>query len=123
VCKLAKEAGLLDVCQSRIGEILSYSPVSPDGSWPCVEARNLIEEIKSPRLERGLGIGKYNQRGAFFRGKGGEQEWELAKKFRGLAEQVRNGWPRTASILDGLADGYEAQAKEWDEQAKRAEYE
>ena len=123
VQKLAQEAGRPGVCDSQIGEILSYSPASPDGSWPCVEVRNLIEEIKSPRLERGLGIGKYNQRGAFFRGKGGEQEWDLAKRFRGLAEQVRNGWPRTASILDGLANGYEAEARQWDEQAKRQEYE
>ncbi|MBE3123970.1 MAG: hypothetical protein IMZ65_04130 [Planctomycetes bacterium] len=120
---LAQEAGRTRVCDSQIGQILSYSPASPDGSWPCVEVRDLIEEVKSPPLEIGLRIGKYNQRGAFFRAKGGEQEWGLAKRFHGLAEQVRSGWPRTAGILDGLAMGYEAEARQWDEQAKREEYE
>jgi len=122
VRKLAQDAGRLLVCDSQIGQILSYAPPSSDGSWPCVEVRNLIEEIQSPKLENGFQIGKYNQRGVVRRGKGGGHEWALAKKYRELAEKVRTMWPRTASILDGLARGYEKEARQWDEQAKRDEY-
>lgn len=122
VRKLAQDAGRLLVCDSQIGQILSYAPPSSDGSWPCVEVRNLIEEIQSPQLENGFRVGKYNQRGVICRGEGGKQEWDLSKKYRELAEKVRTMWPRTASILDGLARGYEKEARQWDEQAKRDEY-
>jgi hypothetical protein len=121
--KLAEEAKQLRVCDSQIGQVLSYAPSSPDGSWPCVEVRNLIEEIQSPGLESGLRVGRYNQRGAFFRDTGGKQEWELAKKYHAIADQVRTQWPRTAAILDGMARGYEEEAKHWDEEAKREEFE
>jgi hypothetical protein len=121
--ELAKEAGRLRVCDTHIGQILSYSPQSADGSWPCVEVRDVIEEVQSAGLENGLRIGKYNQRGVVCRGAGGKQEWDLAKDYRALADKVRNGWPRTASILDGLAKDYESEARHWDEQAKRDEYE
>jgi hypothetical protein len=120
--QLAQEAKRLRVCDIHIGQILSYSPPSPDGSWPCVEVRNVVEEVRSAKLEHGLCIGKHNQRGVVCRGEGGKQEWDLAKQYRALADKVRNGWPRTASILDSLAKGYENEARQWDEEAKRDEY-
>jgi len=120
--ELAKEAGRLPVCDVHIGQILSYSPPSADGSWPSVEVRDVIEEVQSAKLENGFRIGKCNQRGAVWRGEGGKQEWNLAKEYRALADKVRHGWPRTASTLDGLAKDYEAEARDWDEQAKRDEY-
>jgi len=120
---LAKDADRLKVCDIQIGHVLSYSPTSPDGSWPCLEVRDLVEEIRSPELENGLQTGKYNQRGVICRGKGGQQEWDLVKQYRELADKVRNRWPRTAGILGALAKGYENEAKEWDERAKWDEYE
>ena len=121
--RLAMEARRLGICDDRIGKILSYAPASPDGSWPCIEVRDLIEEIQSPEVEDGFRAGKYNQRGVIMRGKGGGQEWELATKYHTFADQVRTRWPRTAAILDCLARGYEGEAKDWDERAKRDEYE
>jgi len=120
---LAQEVGRLGVCDGRIGQILSYAPPSADGSWPCVEVRDLIEEIQSARLERAIVIGTCNQRGVVRRGEGGRQEWDLVNKFRALADKVRNGWPRTARVLDDLAEHYAFTARHWDEQAKRDEYE
>ena len=121
--ELAQDAGRLKVCDIQIGQILSYAPNSPDGTWPCEEVRDLVEEVQSPRMENGLRIGKYNQRGVISRGKGGKKEWDLAEKYRALAEKVRAGWPRTAAVLDSLAKGYEDEARDWDEQAKWDEYE
>jgi hypothetical protein len=113
--KLAQDVGRLKVCDIQIGQILSYAPTSPDGSWPCVELCDVIEEIMSSGLEHGYQVGKYNQRGIVCRGEGGKQEWDLVKQYRELAEKVRNGWPRTASVLDALAKDYENEAREWDE--------
>ncbi len=121
--ELAKDAKRLRVCDSQIGQILSYSPQLPDGTWPCEEVRDIIEEIQSFGIENGLRIGKCNQRGVIMRGKGGKQEWDLAKEYRALADQVRTSWPRTAGILDSLAKGYEGEAREWDKQAEWEEYE
>ena len=120
---LSQSARRLTVCDSQIGEILSYAPNSPDGSWPCVEVRNVIEHIQSNKLDQGLHIGKQNQRGVVCRGPGGSQERELAAKYHELAEKVKAEWPRTAGILEGLARSYEGEAQWWDEQEKRDEYE
>jgi len=122
VRRLAREAGLLGDCDSQIGKILSYSPQSPDGSWPCVEVRDLLEEVKSPSIENGFQVGKYNQRGVIYRGKGGKQEWDLAQRYRTYAEKIRMKWPRTAIILEGLASSYEHEAKEWDKRSEWGEY-
>jgi len=121
--RLAEDAGRLDVCDIQIGEILSFAPAAPDNSWPCIEVRDLIEEVQSGELERGLAIGKLNQRGAVFRGEGGAQERELAKEHSRLADMIRCGWPRTTAMLDGIAKHYEAEARQWDERARRDEYE
>ncbi len=123
VRKLSQEVGRLGVCDSQIGRILSYAPSSPDGSWPCVEVRDVIEQIQSQALERGLYIGKHKQRGAVCRGKGGSQERELAAKCHELAEEVKAQWPRTGGILKDLAKSYEAEATHWDEEEQRREYE
>lgn len=121
--RLAQEVGRLGVCDVQIGEILSFTPSSPDGSWPCVEVRNVIENAQSQDLDHGFHIGTCNQRGVVTRGKGGSQERELAAKYRALAGKVKAEWPRTGVILEGLAESYEADAIRWDEVARRREYE
>jgi hypothetical protein len=121
--RLAQEAGRLGVCDSQIGEILSFAPSSPDGSWPCVEVRSVIENTQSQDLDHGFHIGTCNQRGVVTRGEGGAQERELAAKYRALAEKVKAELPRIGVILNGLAESYEAEATRWDEDARRREYE
>ena len=123
--ELAAEVGRLAVCDIQIGEILSYSPESPDSTWPCVEVREVIEEVQSQEIETGLYTGKLNQRGAFSRalGEGGRQEWDLAEKFKAYADKVRVRWPRSAAVLDSLTRSYEEDARRWDEQGKWHEYE
>jgi len=121
--RLAKEAGRLDVCDSQMGQMLSYAPSSPDGSWPCEEVRDVVEELESRKLESGLAIGRYNQRGGVFRGKGGKQERDLALTYRGHADKVRAGWPRTARVLDGIAEVYDDEARRWDQEAEWHDFE
>jgi hypothetical protein len=121
--ELAAQVGRLAVCDSQIGQLLSNSPESPDGTWPCRETREVLEEVQSPEVERGLCIGKLNQRGVICRARGGQQEWELAAKFRAYGEKIRAQWPRSAGVLEMLVRHYEGEARSWDEQAKWDEYE
>ena len=123
VRRLAEAVGRRDVADIQIGHILSYAPQSSDETWPCQEVRDLIEELQCPAIEESIQIGKYNQRGVVWRGEDGQQEWELAQKYKEMAERLRVNWPRTATILDRLAEGYADEARRWDEQAKWKEYE
>ena len=118
--ELAKECGRLEPCDSRIGQVLAYAPEDPDGTWPCEPVRNVLEDIKSETLERGLVIGVYNKRGVHLRIKGGIQEMMLAKKFRDYATIVQSKWPRTGAVLRSLADGYERDAK-WEAERDQIE--
>lgn len=121
--ELATASGHLEVCDVRIGEVLAHAPCDPDGTWPCVGVRDFIESIANAVIERGLRIGVYNKRGAHCRAPGGQQERELAAKFRSLAERVRVNWPRTGAILLLLAKEYETEGLHHDSRAEFDEFE
>jgi len=96
----------------QIGKILSYSPVGNDGAWPHEAVRDILETLECEDIERGLKIGRLNQRGASWRvwNEGGKQERELAREYKDMAEKVQDRWPRTAALLKSLADSYEHDA-------------
>ena len=80
--ELAAEQGRLEVCDSRIGEVFGHSrQTEPDGSWPCIPIRDVIEEIPTEELLRGFQIGIFNSRGMHGRlpTEGGKQEWALRR--------------------------------------------
>ena len=119
---LAEVAKRRGVCDFEIGKVLAHSPQDPDSSWPCEAVRDLIEDMENDELERGLAVGIYNRRGAFFRDKGGKQERALAFKFHQCGERVRTRWPRTARVLRQIAESYEREAKMFDEREERMEF-
>ena len=121
--RLAAESGRLEICDSRIGNVLAYAPADPDGTWPCEPVRELIRDVKSEELENGLVIGVFNKRGAHVRAPGGEQERQLAAQFRGYAQKVRSKWPRTFNVLKRIADDYEREGKWHDDREAFEEFE
>ena len=112
---LANQVNRLDACDGTIGEMLAHSPADVDCVWPCAAVRRLIEEINSKKLNQGVACGIANSRGAVFRGKGGAQERDLAKKYQTDADALRLEFPVTASILDLLTRMFSAEACNWDE--------
>ncbi|MFE8920975.1 hypothetical protein [Streptomyces rochei] len=104
----------------QIGQVLAFAPRDQDDLQVPEAVRDLLEEINSNDLERGLSIGIYNKRGVTSRGllDGGVQEMELARSFREQAERVR-AWPRTRKLLKRLAESYEADARREDQEAER----
>ncbi|MFD8195536.1 hypothetical protein [Streptomyces wuyuanensis] len=109
-----------EVGDVQIGQVLAFAPRDLDGLQVPEAVRDLLEEIDSSDLERGLSIGIYNKRGVTSRGllDGGVQESELARSFREQAERAR-AWPRTRKLLKGLAELYEADARREDQEAER----
>lgn len=121
--ELANKCERLDICDSRIGHMLAYSPYDAEGHWPCEAVCNLIEELASTKLERGVKVGVHNKRGVHAAAKGGEQERELAHKFSQYAHKVCSRWPRTAAMLNHIADSYEWEASQRDEEDAFEEFE
>lgn len=117
---MLQEAGLLTVGEAEIGQALVACPPDDEG-WPSREVRDLLEELRSERIEAGFARRIFNNRGATMRSPdaGGQQEWELVRKYRAQAADMRPRWRRLARVFDGLADTYEVEARREDAAAER----
>ena len=60
---LCREYGRAEIGDQKIGQILSAAPVGDDGIWPCAAVREVLEDVASPEIARGIGVGVYNARG------------------------------------------------------------
>jgi hypothetical protein len=109
------------VASMVIGEALAAKTTDPDGTWPCLAVRAVLEHEHDGSLEDALVVSRMNQRGVTGRGvySGGAQERELAATYRGWSEAVRDRWPRTGAILEKLAKRYEADGRQEDRNAER----
>lgn len=106
------DAHRLGIGDELIGQMLSGSPIDPDGAWPAVAVRDVVEEVKSSDLERGIAVGVYNSRGVVTRpiGGGGAQERGLAERYEGYAVLLADTWPRTAAMVRRMSDSYRSDA-------------
>ena len=86
--------------------------------------RDLSEITRSQELERGVCIGVHNSRGVTSRAMndGGRQERELAQYYRRCAEQTALEWPRTSAVLEQIAESYENEGVQHDEDAERRDW-
>jgi hypothetical protein len=109
------------VASMVIGEALAGTATDEDGTWPCLAVRDVLERERDHDLEMHVSISRLNQRGVTVRNAydGGAPERELAGKYRGWADAVRDQWPRSGRLLDEIADDYEADARREDKQAER----
>jgi hypothetical protein len=99
----------IQIADTYIGKLLSHSPEGNDSMWPHEAVRDVIERYENLEMERGIEIGRYNQRGVVSKtlDEGGNQEHELAEKYKQDAEKIRYTWPRTAEMLRRIAKKYE----------------
>lgn len=94
-----------------VGEFLARSPTGQDGIWPCEAVRQALEEVGTLDIADGMVMGAINSRGAVWRGEGGNQERELAAKYRLWARQVAVEYPFTSRLLEKVATHYDFDAK------------
>lgn len=99
-----------------IGKLLSHAAQGNDGIWFHPAVREVIEEVASTELERGIEVGVYNSRGMVSRGlmEGGRQERQLADQYRACASAISDRWPRTAAMLRRIEASYRAEARSED---------
>ncbi len=96
---------------------LAKAPGGEDGIWPCEAVCEAMEGTASPEIGQGFYIGVVNARGAHVRAEGGEQERELALKYRAWAERLHFEYPYVAGVLENIAASYEREAQWHDTEA------
>ena len=123
--RLAVQAERGAVGDQYIGTILSFAPEGPDGIWPDVAVRNVIEDMRNVHVENGILVGVHNQRGVTSRGMfdGGTLERELVRKYNAWSDATKLEWPRTSSLLRQIARSFGNSARHLDEQAERTDWE
>jgi hypothetical protein len=111
-CAEAGRAEDADIC---IGKVLSHAAVGKDGVWPCEPVRDVMEDIQSEPMMNGTHTGVYNSRGVHIRGEGGDQERDLAEKYRrwGVALQISHPFI-SSRLLMALANTYDYEASRED---------
>ena len=114
--ELCKESGRLEICDSKIGELLAYAPQEEDGSWPCASVRDVLEEVGTDEILHGFQIGIFNKRGMYCKSptEGGAKERALAEKYRMYAKASEVEWPGVAASLRRVAEKYEEDARRED---------
>jgi hypothetical protein len=119
--RLSEDADRLEIGLDQIGKVLAKAGGDEDGSWPTRPVRDVIERVSRSELDEGFRVQVANSRGVMSRGlmEGGDRERDRSIHYSQLAEMVRDGWPRTATILRLTSEGFEADARHFDEQAER----
>ncbi len=120
VRRLAADAKRERVADRYVGQIIARGPIDPDGSWPHRSIRDLLEELACEKIEGGIEMGIFNNRGMVRReiGEGGEQERDIAERYGGYARQLADEWPRTSRLMRRIADSYCSDARRVDTTAE-----
>ncbi|SDS21205.1 hypothetical protein SAMN04489860_1048 [Paraoerskovia marina] len=108
------------VGEHQLGQVLAQAPAGTGGSAIHPVVLQIVEDLHSDAVERGVEVGFYNKRGISTRSilEGGTQEWEAAEVLRRQAVQV-GASPRARNMLNRLADSYESSARREDRSAER----
>lgn len=117
---LCREYGRAAIGDQQIGQVLAHLPADPeDAIWPHRVVRELLEQLDSENIAKGVRVGRFNARGITSRGPydGGAQERELADKYEAEVQVVAIKWPRTAQLLRTLARFYRYDAASEDTDA------
>lgn len=112
-----KELGRVEVGDQSIGSLFSHAPTGDDEIWPCPSVRDALEIVMTEHISRGIHTGLYNSRGAHWRGEGGDQEREIAAKYKKWADAVEYSHPKVHKVLMGMVDTYIREAESFDEDA------
>ena len=110
---LCKQHAREAIGDQMIGQLLSRCPKGEDGIWPCKPIRDVIEDIASDELGKGMLIGIYKPGNASFNMATGSEERNLASKCRDWSRQVAIEYPYVDGLLQKIARFYDCDAENW----------
>ena len=114
---LCKQHGRSVIGDQMIGQLLARErPEGDVGRPPCRQICEALEWMASEHVGIGFSVGTLNNRGAQLRGKGGQQERDLAAAYRECARRISFEFPYVGGVLENIAAGYEQQAGRWDDE-------
>ena len=101
-----------EIGNHMLGQFLARAPAGEDGVWPCRPVCKALEWMASEEVGRGFRIGSLNRRGVHRRAfdEGGDQERELADRYRYRARKLVYQYPYVGGLLERIAAAYEHQA-------------
>lgn len=116
---LLAERDRAKVGDEMLGAVLAYGASEAAEGWPAVAVCEVLEIVGTHEMENGFVGGVMDARGSWTKGiyEGGDQERELAHRFRARADE-REDWRRVHRALKAVARGYERQAQRADAEAK-----
>jgi addiction module HigA family antidote len=100
-----------EVGDRTVGGLLAHCKTGEDGIWPCEPVRKVLEEVASKEIGIGMMISVHNARGATWRGAGGQQERDIAAKYRGWSKAITVESPFVSGILEQIAQSFERDAQ------------
>jgi hypothetical protein len=105
------------VCDLTIGRVLAQWSAESDGVWPCVTVRDILEEIGTEEILRGLETALVNKHGSYSKSftDGGQRERDIATHYLKHAKALEIEWPRVAATLRSVAQNFERFAAREDE--------
>ncbi|WP_340148354.1 helix-turn-helix domain-containing protein [uncultured Sneathiella sp.] len=115
--RISERTGHRSMLDYKIGELLAHAPMGEDDAWPCEAVREAVNDLYNSDMARGITIGRYNSRGATWRGEGGAQERELANQYEAWAVASEYDYPRMASVLRKMVENYNHEAEWQDNEA------
>jgi hypothetical protein len=109
-------------CNLEIWYLLAHSPSNPDGVWPHIAVRDIIEELNNDMIDKHIACEFRNKRGGTSRSplEGWEQERKLVATYKDMGDKTIL-WPRTSMILRDITESYEHEAKRHDVDANLRE--
>jgi hypothetical protein len=110
------------IADEYVGHVIAYAPPEPNGTWPHRAIRDLLEAVRSERVESGVLTERANMRGVVRKAmyEGGGQERALADEAREWAAAAA-AWPRTHAMLLKLAEMWATHASYEDQRARQDE--
>ena len=109
-----KTLGRADIGDERIGQLLARAAKKAPGHWPNAEICEAIEWMAEEHVARGFHVAERNSRGVVWRGEGGNQERELAARYRSIAQSLAYTFPFVSTMIEGIAASYEREAQ-WED--------
>ncbi|HVJ26903.1 MAG TPA: HigA family addiction module antitoxin [Vicinamibacterales bacterium] len=118
VRELSRDYAREAIGEQMAGQVLGRCPPGADGIWPHEAVRDVLEDLGTEEIARGVSLGLYNDGGAEWRGEGGDQERTKAETYRASSRQLAGKYPFTARMLRDIAKMYDDNAEWWDTNSK-----
>jgi hypothetical protein len=121
VASLATVLDRFDVAMHAIGDVLGRVKARDGNSYPHPAIVTVLEESAGDQMLEAFRTSVFNVRGVTWRGHGGQQEYDLAKKYEAIGREIGELAPRTREMFDRLAQGYRVDGAHEDEREQRIE--